>query len=497
MFKTAGRHRVPTQALSRVVVSIALLLTVGCSTEPAADVLTPDPVGDMATAPPALETVAEPMPSAEPEPPRLRVAWTRDVGDGTDVISFGDQLILMAYDSKDGQGERVVLDQPASYARPLITPDGATIVFSIRREASVYALDWNGSGLRRLADGFGLTVWTDPADATAWVYVGVDEAPTDPPSYRAVRRHRLDDPAVSELVWDAQPVSGDSFQLSADGRMAGALFPWPVAGVADLEAGTWRAVGEGCWTGFSPGGDPLVWYFDGSHRNLTIVDLARDERWRVPINEGLDFGGYEVYHPRWTNDPRALVLTGPYTVGGGANKIRGGGNQVEVYVGRFNDTLTAVASWERVTHNDVPDFYPDAWLEPGPRPAPRLARVGPGERPVTDGAARRLVVDARVRQEVILPTPTSIAPYREGLLGIEYDVVRVVEGQYDARVIVAAHWIIRDGQTLAGADRPRGGTYRLTLDPYDMRPELEGKRLVMDAEDLTLPLFYDFASAEP
>ena len=429
----------------------------------------------------------------------LRVAWTRDVGDGTDFGSLGDQLVLMAYDSGDGQGERVMLGEPASYAKPLIVPDGESVVFTVRREGAVYAVDWNGDGLRRIADGSGLDVWADPDTETTWVYVGSDEQPTRPARYRVVRRHRLDDPSVSEAVWDAQPVAGDGFQVSADGRTAAALLPWPTAGVIDFESSTWRELGEGCWTAFSPGADPLFWYFDGAHRNLTLVDVETDERWGVPINDDPVFGGYEVYHPRWTNNPRALVLTGPYTVGRRANKIRGGGEQVEIHVGFFDETLTSIASWRQVTHNAAADFYPDAWIEPGTGPAPptRGARPAAAESaPASLGDASRVVVDVRVRQEVALPTPESIAPYREGLLALEYDVVQVVEGGLDLPVIAVAHWIIRKAQVVTGAERRAGELLRLTLEPYDARWELEGKRLVLETTDLTLPLFYDVLSAD-
>ena len=465
---------------------------------------------DAAPPPPSARQAApaEPLPaaaSAEPIPaaaavdpgPHMRVVWTRDLGDGTDFISLEDQLVLMVHDSEVGPEERVLLDRPASYAKPLITPDGAAVVFTIRHQGAVYAVDWDGSGLRRVADGFG----PDPEDGTTWVYVGGDELPTAPPSYPVVRRHRLDEPAVAEVVWDAQPVSGDSFQVSADGRTAAALLPWPTAGVIDLAAGTWRKLGEGCWTAFSPGADPLFWYFDGAHRNLTVVDVETDERWGVPINDDPIFGGYEVYHPRWTNDPRALVLTGPYSVGRRANKIRGGGKQVEIHVGFFDETVTSVASWRRVTHNDAPDFYPDAWIEPGTGPAPRPARAarpaGPEGAAAAGGAdASRVVVELRVRQQVAPPTPASIAPYREGLLALEYDVVQVVEGALDLPVIAVAHWVIRAGRLVTGAERPAGERLRLALEPYDARPELEGKRLVLETTDLTLPLFYDVASAD-
>lgn len=486
--------------LKSTVVGFLLLASIGCADrggEPgeAAPAAAP---GDARAASAAIESEPSPSPEepSEPAAPRLRVVWTRDLGDGTDFFSLGDQLVLMAYDSRDGQGERVILGERASYAKPLVTPDGQSIVFSIRRQQAVYAVDWDGTGLRRLADGFGLDVWADPADGAQWVYVGVDEARTEPPRYPSVRRYRLDDPTVSEVVWDAQPVNADSFQLSADGRTASALLPWPTAGVVDLHEGTWRKLGEGCWTAFSPGEDPLFWYFDGSHRNVTMVDLDTGERWQVPLADDPVFGGYEVYHPRWTNHPRALVVTGPYSVGERANKIRGGGDQVEVHVGFLDETFTAVSSWYRVTHNDQADFFPDAWIEPGVLPERRVRVGGSASSPGSDPDDSGVVVELRARQDdVVLPSPESIAPYREGLLALEYDVVDVVEGQLDVPVIAVAHWIIRDARTVVGAERPAGRTYRLELAPYDARPELEGKRLIMETGDLTLPLFYDVESA--
>ncbi len=453
---------------------------------------------------PAMEpTVLSPALAAEvnaeapaPRGPHVRVVWTRDVGDGTDVISFGNQLTLMGYDSDDGAGERVLLEQPAGYARPLVSASGEEIVFSVREEAAVYAMEWDGTGRRRIADGFGLTVWPEPGSGVEWVYVGDDQAPTDPPSYRSVYRYRLDATGERELVWDAQPVSGDSFQLSADGRYAGGLFPWPDAGVADLQTGTWTAIGDGCWTSFAGDGSDLFWYFDGSHRSLTMVDAKTDQRWQVGINTAPGIDGFEVYHPRWTNDSRFLVMTGPYTVGRRDNKIRGGGDQVEIWLGQFSADFSQVEEWTQVTHNDAPDFYPDAWIAPGDR-----TMASAGGRPVAnadgtdDQGSQRLVVEARVRSDVTVPTPESIAPYTNGLQALEYDVLELVEGRYDEDILVVAHWIIRDREVLQDAERPRGSTHRLTVELYESHPELEGERLVMDSTAFTLPLYYELDSA--
>ena len=183
----------------------------------------------------------------------MLVAGDQEEGQRHLPIRGGQDLIaqMLQHRLSHLPGERVILDRPASYAKPLVTPSGREIVFSVRHRGAVIAIRWDGSHRRRVADGFGLAVWRDPQTAHEWVYVGSDERPTDPPSYGVVHRYRLDDPAQSELVWDAQPVSGDSFQLSADGRYAAGLFPWPTVGVADLRAGSWRQLGDGCWTGMS------------------------------------------------------------------------------------------------------------------------------------------------------------------------------------------------------------------------------------------------------
>jgi hypothetical protein len=472
---------------------------------PAAPAVAPSlPSSDSVRSPAPAEQSPSPTPAvARSEPPsavtrltgaHTRVVWVQDLGDGTDFNGIGGRLVLMGLDSEDGRGERPILDAVSNYAKPLITADGERVVFSNRHDGGVYIVDWDGTGLDRLADGFALEVWQEPGTGTEWIYAGTEEADTQAISYARVRRHRIDDPVENELVWDRMPVSEDSFQLSADGRRASGVFPWPDVGLADLVGRDWTKLGEGCWTSFSPGGLGLLWYFDGSHRNLTLVDTARDERWRLPINVAPGIDGFEVYHPRWTSHPRFLTMTGPYAVGDASNKIRSGGSGVEVHLGRFSEDFRSIEAWTRVSGNDRADFYPDAWIDPaatGPiaAPAPVGAdRASPDE---AVGPPRRVVLEARVRRASPLPTPASIAPYREALLALEYQVIVVLDGAYPFETVVAAHWIIRDGSVLAEAERPLDRPYRLVLELYDDHPELEGRRLVMDADDVTLPLYYE------
>ncbi len=426
---------------------------------------------------------------------RTRIVWTQDIGDGTDIGSRADQLRLMGYDSHDGRGEHPIVDTPGNYAKPLIAPLGNRVVFSNRLRDRVFVVNWDGSGLRKLGKGFALETWIDPETNIEWVYVGTDEK-TDPVTYGVVTRHQIDRWDVNEVVWDRRRVSGDTFQVSDDGRLAGGLFPWPGAGVVELPKGDWDRKGRGCWTSLSAGADPLFWYFDGAHRKLTMVDLESDERWRVDINNAPGIDGYEIYHPRWANHPRFLTITGPYTVGTASNKIRGGGEQVEIHLGRFSADFTTVEAWVKVSDNRRADFYPDAWIDPSERPAGRVGRDpqrGPSHVP-DKNSRERLVVEARVLQAFPIPTPDSISPYRSALLVNEYEIVAVIEGSYDEKKLLVAHWVIRDGQVLDTAAREEGGLHRMTLGLYDEHHELEGERLVMDSDEFELRLYYDVGS---
>lgn len=424
-----------------------------------------------------------------------RVVWVQDVGDGTDVFARGDRLVLMGLDSDDGSGERAILGKPASYARPFVTPRGDRVIVSDRAREHVFVVNWDGSGLRALGAGTALTVWRDPSDGREWVYVGADR---EDDAYHTVRRFPIDRPDASELVWN-QTLVGEEFQVSADGRRASGVFPWPEAGMAELPNGRLTLFGSGCWASMMPGDSYRLWYFDGAHRNLTLVETRTGRSWRVGLSSAPGIDGFEVYHPRWSNHPRFMTMTGPYTVGNDANRIRSGGGAVEVHVGRFSDDWSAIERWVRVTDNARADFYPDVWLDTrdvtpaGATATPGTASPGrPTAAARTDAALpARLVVEARLERRAAVPAPQAIRPYRHALVANVYRIERVVDGDYDGEHVMIAHWAIRDGSMVEGANRDEGRVYTMTLEPYDDRPELEGQRLIMDTDRFDLPLFYD------
>ena len=427
-----------------------------------------------------------------------RVVWVQ--GDGTDPETEGDQLVLMGFDSDDGKGERVILGDRRSYVKPRLTSRADRIVFSSRilpGPPEIFVVNWDGTGFRKLADGFAMAVWRNPADGSDWVYAGTENKQYD---FAKVTRFSVDAPDKRELVWNTTMVSMEGFHVTADGRRAGGLWPWPAAGVADLATKTWKKFGEGCWTSLSHARGPLFWYFDGAHRNVTMVDVDTGARWMVNINSAPGFDGAEVSHPRWTNHPRFLTLSGPYNQGG-SNQVRSGGKQVEIYLGRFRADFSKVEAWVRVTNNSGGDSHPDVWIEVDRSPHPRQPRgpIGPPHvlaAKAANGAsatpdAGRLVLNVRLKRPGTIPNPQAILPYRHGLVVNQYEIMDIVQGKYAGDEIRIAQWAIRDSKVLPEAHKLAGAAFTLIVERYDAHPELEGERLLSDRETSSLPLHYD------
>ena len=438
-----------------------------------------------------------------------RVVWVQQ--DGGDPYAAGDNLLLFGMDSDDGRGERAILNQRGSYVKPLITPKGDRIIFSKRptrpEGPEVFLVNWDGSGMKSLGPGFALAVWLNPADGREWIYVGTDNKKGQEYDFATVSRIAVDDPRAREIVWNKSLVSGDTFQVSADGRHAGGLFPWPNAGVAELPNGNLRRLGDGCWTAMSTVRGPLMWYFDGSHRNLTLVDIRSDKRWVVNINRVPGFGNDEVYHPRWTNHSRFLAMSGPYNLGG-ANQVRSGGAQTEVYLGRFAPDYSRVEAWTRVTSNASGDSYPDVWIDRRNNPhaaAPKDGSLGPPASTSTAAAtgstsapsAGRVVIEAKLTKAAAIPTPQAIAPYQHALVVNTYQIVKTLEGNYSGSTILVAQWAIRDRRILPTAQKTPGSVHRLIVERYDAHPELEGERLISAGDAAELPLYYEVPAGTP
>ncbi|MCB1063933.1 MAG: hypothetical protein KDN20_13550, partial [Verrucomicrobiae bacterium] len=309
-----------------------------------------------------------------------KLAWARYTGGGSDVFANYDKLQLWGIDTRDGLGIRPILEDESNYSRPIILPDGSGLVFSnkgtIKKPSgkkvfspAVFRVDWNGENLTELASGYATDVWRDPATGTDWVYA-TDLLATDRSSIEGSKLERfpLNDPAKRETVWDKTRVSTENVQLSLDGARASCLFPWPDAGVLNLETMKQQKYQHGCWPSMSPDSSHHAWVFDGSHKNLVMFTDGGAEQWTVPVNTAPGASKHEMYHPRWSNHVRYLTITGPYS---GETVTRSDSGEVEVYVGKFSADLKQVEDWLQVTDDESGDLFPDLWIAGG-----ELASVG-------------------------------------------------------------------------------------------------------------------------
>lgn len=299
---------------------------------------------------------------------RARVVWVQDTEEMNDVFARGDQLRLMGYDSRDGRGERPLLAERGHYMKPLLTPTGTRVVYSDTRVNRTFILNWDGKGHRVLTEGLALATWRDPEDGTEWIYVGREVHDERGLTFHRIVRMPVNEPSADETIWTRTRIQMDNFQVSANGRRAGALFPWPDAGVAHLPDHRMERVARGCWTSMAPDNSYVMWAFDGSHRTLLMADTRNDTDWQINISQADGIDGHEVYHPRWSNHPRYLAMSGPYKIRVGGNNIRGGGPDVEIFIGRFAADLKSIEAWVRVSDNPYANFFPDVWIDPGEHP---------------------------------------------------------------------------------------------------------------------------------
>ena len=432
----------------------------------------------------------------------LRIVWCQAAETNCqDTFAMGDRLRLMAYDSEDGRGERPLQARIGGYHKPLLTPDGRRIVYTDYPVSKVHVVQWDGSGDRVVGDGVAADTWRDPRTGEHWVYTVRGEIRGVTGQGPSVWRFPIDRPDARELVWDRTPVAADNFQVSDNGTLAAGLFPWPDAGLADLARGTWDRKARGCWPSLAPGDTGLMWVFDGSHREITLFPAGGLDGWGVSLCGARRVAGREVYHPRWSNHPRFLAITGPYECGYGQNRIGACGDAVEVYLGRFTADFRDVDRWERVTRNDYADLYPDAWIatgdaavatgmQAGATGGVMAVKAGP---PPAAGGDGLVAVRAQLVSRAVTPSPEAIRPYREALIAAVFEVESAASGGpgRGAR-IAAASWGIRDGK-VAPWERRIGESCELRIVPFERRPELEGHRLIIDAGALDLPLFYEAA----
>jgi len=310
-----------------------------------------------------------------------RAVWVADPSlEQADTFADSDRLLLLGWDAREA-GPRQLVADAGNFSRPLITPDGEQVVFTEKRmerrdgarhyRPRIRVVDWRSGRVRTLGKGFAVSVWAEPGSRRSWVYALEQIHPAKELSIAgsSLVRFPLDAPDHREPVWNRTRLSVDSIHLSRDGQQFSALFPWPDAGIATVPTGRWRKLDVGCWPALAPDDSQVAWVFDGPHRNLRMVAPEPERQWSISLSSVPDVRGKEAYHPRWSNHPRFIVFTGPYSKKkqGSRNAISSGGLTADVQVGKFSPDLQQLESSVRLTHNKTGDFYPDLWVGGGER----------------------------------------------------------------------------------------------------------------------------------
>ncbi|MCB1096047.1 MAG: hypothetical protein KDN22_10775 [Verrucomicrobiae bacterium] len=372
---TLSLHRIPAVSVCLLVA----LLCWSCSHESEGDNKKKTSKRDALTIdqPDDLDRQIEKLTGGAP----TKVVWAwHQGGESTDTYSVGRKHVLAGIDTRDHRGARVILSEEGNYSRPMISPDGEWIVFTDKNvdrnektgkkkyEPAIYKVDWNGRKSAELAKGYAVDVWSDPETEIQWVYAlrDLDSSAAAAISGTHLFRFKLDDPSQSEIVFDKRSLSPDNFQLSKNGDKAGALLPWPEAGVLDLKSGEVVKTENGCWTSTAPDESGITWVFDGQHRHLRMFTPDGQRSWSVDLSKIDVVNGHEVYHPRWSNHAQYFAITGPYIKAKkGENVISKGGEDAEIILCRFNKDYDGVDRSLRITNNSTGDFFPDLWVSTG------------------------------------------------------------------------------------------------------------------------------------
>ncbi|RBP37324.1 hypothetical protein DES53_11462 [Roseimicrobium gellanilyticum] len=295
-----------------------------------------------------------------------------------DTFAQSDKLLLMGIDTRDGKGERAILSKPANYSRPLLSTTGEVILYTdkntVRKGGKkhyhpvIYRTDWKGSAPVKLAEGYAVDCWKDPASGTEYVFAVSNLKATKGLSLEGDKliRFPLEDPSKVEVMYDDTPITPDNVQFSRDGTRASGQFPWPHSGVLILQGGKYTAkkITTGCWSGLAPDNSGVGWTFDGEHRKVAMAAEDGSKNWYINLSEAAGMKGSELYHPRWSNHARYIVITGPYAKkkGEDGSVINKGGGSAEIYLGRMSETADKMEAWLQICHDNRGDAYPDAWI---------------------------------------------------------------------------------------------------------------------------------------
>lgn len=313
-----------------------------------------------------------------------RVVWSQSASRRrADPFVIGERMLLMGYDSRDGRGERRILELPGNYSRPLLSTDGEHIYYTDKQvsrdekiksfDPLIYRTDWKGSPPMPMGRGYACDIWTDPKTGIEWIYAvkGLRSSKSLTLGASQLLRYPVKMPGPGVVLLDNTDLCPDNIQVSHSGHAISAQAPWPKAGLFKTERdGSLRFLkrNHGCWTSIAPDDSELLWTLDGNHMDLQMVKRDAAEEWKLRIANPSVMGEGEIYHPRWSNHARFFALTGPYRMeeaNPNISVINNGGEKAAVWMARLSGDAHRVEAWLRISTGEGGCAYPDVWIDGG------------------------------------------------------------------------------------------------------------------------------------
>ena len=104
----------------------------------------------------------------------------------------------------------------------------------------------------------------------------------------------------------------------------------------------------------------------------------------------------------------------------------------------------------------------------------------------------RIELQAKLVAAAPVPTAQQIAPYRNALIGCDYEVEKVLSGTFEGSKIHVAVWGMLDEKPLEISKPELGKSRRITVELYTDNPQLQNEDLVDPLPDaLEATLYYD------
>ncbi|MDB6134610.1 MAG: hypothetical protein JWM59_2853 [Verrucomicrobiales bacterium] len=353
---------------------------------------------------------------------------------------------LFVYRTADQKGIHRLGVEGGDLARPLVSPDGKGVVLTrlgMTRNDSGFSFapqvlwqGWDGSASKPLGVGMAVELWTNPADGTTMVYAVETLQPSAQLRLTGEKlvRFRTDKPEDREIIWTETPLNAEQFQISRDGRRAAGAFPFPKAGLANLETQTFTSPAPGAWAALASDDSYALAVLDGTRKRLRCFAPNMDRGWELTLSGAAGWPEGGLLHPRWSNDPRVLTFTGPYPEETTA---------ADIWLLRLRDDLRRVEKVARLTEGRKA-LTPSVLIEGGtqssslPQEPVVVPKPEPKPWPSTEDGLVFAWESAKPGREKPLPmAPGSLTPQGFATVGRHFEM-NLSGGWYEADEAAAA-----------------------------------------------------------